>query len=101
VVIFCHFALGPGASQGLCSSFCAAFGTPARATSATGAFSQSIGALSVPGADPALQHVIEDNLEDASWPSFVPDVVALGATASTVVTSVTAAKRFCRAEGLP
>jgi autotransporter-associated beta strand protein len=43
----------------------------------------------------------KDHLEDANWTNLVPDVLALGPTASTIQTSVTAAKRFYRVVLLP
>ena len=38
----------------------------------------------------------KDNLDDASWTTLSPDVVALGATAATIDTTATGAKRFYR-----
>ena len=43
----------------------------------------------------------KDHLEDADWTDLVPDVPALGTTASTIDTSVTAAKRFYRIAVVP
>jgi autotransporter-associated beta strand protein len=43
----------------------------------------------------------KDKLEDADWTALVPDVLALGTTATTIDTTATGAKRFYRVEALP